>query len=110
MFVPNGSNEILLLIYYTLQKVIQQVLATGPLVSHIDFQASPGQYMRDKDVFCHHFLMVNVSGESKYTVKSIHDLFKLMLHVLHLFNFIVLFLIILVLVSRAVSDRSEWKT
>lgn len=33
--------------------------------------------------------MVNVSGESKCTVNAIHDLFELMLHVLHLFNFIV---------------------
>ena len=40
---------IFLLIYNTLQKVIQQVHATGPLVSHMDFQASPCQYMRDKD-------------------------------------------------------------
>lgn len=38
-----------LLIYCTLQKVIQQVHATGPLVSHMDFWASPRQYMRDKD-------------------------------------------------------------
>lgn len=29
------------LVYCTLQKVVQQVHATGPLVSHMDFWASP---------------------------------------------------------------------
>lgn len=38
-----------LLIYYTLQRVIQQVHAKGPLVPNINFRASPHQYMRDKD-------------------------------------------------------------
>lgn len=42
-------NGTVLLIYCTLQKVIQQVHATGPLVSHMDFWASPWQYMRDKE-------------------------------------------------------------
>lgn len=43
-------NGILFLIYNSLHKVIQQVHATGPLVSHMDFDgASPYQYMRDKD-------------------------------------------------------------
>lgn len=79
-------NGIFLLIDYTLQKVIQQVLATGPLVSHMDFQ-----YMRDKEksFFPPFSYMVSVSGESKCTVDAIHDQFELMLHVLHLFNFIV---------------------
>ena len=74
-------NGIFLLIDYTLHKVIQQVLATGPLVSHMDFQ-----YMRDKEKS---FFPPFSCGESKCTVDAIHDLFELMLHVLHLFNFIV---------------------
>lgn len=45
------------------------------------------KYMRDKEKsFFHHFLLVNISGESKCTVEAVHDLLELMLHVLHLFN------------------------
>lgn len=62
--------------------------ATGPLVSYMDFWASPSQYIRDKDRSFSTIFMANISGDSKSTHNAIDDLFELMLHVLYLFNFI----------------------
>lgn len=96
---------IYLLIYNTLHKVIQQVHATGPLVSHMDFfWPSPYQYMRDKDTSSFVFLF-------EFTVHAVHDLFEQMLHVLRSFmSELVLFLIISVRRAVFQLDRSEWKT
>lgn len=48
-------NGIFLLIYNTLQKVIQQVHATGPLVSHMEiFRVEPAAvHERQREVFFH---------------------------------------------------------